>query len=430
MKRSLFAKVLILAFLICTVGGLSVSSAAFDSAVCRGISVEYTTPAIPGLDPATFGYADMRAMWTALPEEQKAYIRAAIGQSFMNPELLFHETSAASLEEVWRPSDFAGELVAGLDHLTYLVEFERPRDTYERDVLGLSTESDGPVRLRGWYIQGPGLPGPGRSRKRALLIQWPGRSAELTANAPNHLVHYVYAGFDVLVLDMRGHGVSEGQCSYDDVMMAEDTFEVLRQLETGHGLKTIGPDGVTREGGAAIGLLPDTAENTPVVLWGFSQGTLICSWALTKHILEDAYKGFNIKGYVSIAGDDVVATAVDPTLLYFVGYYSAEIGFEGALGEPSLVYSHMDKWPAYFQAKGLTDDCFAPEACILGYNKAPGLKQINLVPTGHTMDGYERYAESRALKFAQVAALSRNVFFRNIAQTTLEDEVCKALELP
>jgi pimeloyl-ACP methyl ester carboxylesterase len=243
-------------------------------------------------------------------------------------------------------------------------------------------------------------------------------------------MHYVYAGFDVLVLDMRGHGVSEGQCSYDDVMMAEDTFEVLRQLETGQGLRTIGPDEVTREGGAAIGLLPDTAENTPVVLWGSSQGTLISSWAMTKNAIEDAYENFNIKGYVSIAGDDVISTVVDPTLFYFVGYYSTEIGFEGAIGEPSLIYNHMDKWPAYYQAKGLTDDVFPPEACILGYNRSLGLKQINLVPTGHTLDEYERYAESRALKFAQVAALRRNGLFRNIAQTTIEDEVCKALELP
>jgi pimeloyl-ACP methyl ester carboxylesterase len=412
----------------CSVARLARSTVALGSMSCRGIEVGFTTPALPDLDPATFGYADMRDMWNELPDTQKSHIRAAISDSSLNPELLFHETGASSLEEVMRPSDFPDEPIASLDDRTYLVVFDRPRDTYETDVLGLTTASDGPVKLRGWYIQGPGLRGV--ANKRALLMMWPGRGGELTNEAPNHLIHHVYAGFDILALDQRGHGVSEGKSSFDSVAMAEDTFEVLRQLETGDGLRTIGPDGMAREGNAAIGLLPETAESTPVVLWGASQGTLICSWALTKHATEDAYKDFSIKGYVSVAGDDIVATAADPTLFFFIGYYSTEIGFEGAVGEPSLVYRHMDEWPAYFQAKGLTDHYFPPEACVVGYNKARGLKQMILVPTGHGTEGYSRYIGSRALKFAVVAALRRKVWFRNVDHTTIEDEVCKALWLP
>ncbi|MGB2782557.1 MAG: hypothetical protein WBC45_01255, partial [Atribacterota bacterium] len=85
------------------------------------------------------------------------------------------------LADIRRPAFFGqsayNENIAKVDDKTYIVEFTVPRDTYERLHLKIYT----PIKLRGWFIKGEGIPNNIGNRTHAIAIIIGGRSIETTA---------------------------------------------------------------------------------------------------------------------------------------------------------------------------------------------------------------------------------------------------------
>lgn len=455
--------------------------------ICKSEEVEFTTPAFPDLagNVANVTNQVLIDMWHSLPPGDQAGIRYLFNPfdgplKIFHPEWRFDSTSVGSLEEVRRPSFFEGESIRYLEQHTYLVELDRPRDHYEelmiashpesypaceyvrdsqtgnviRDPLtgepllkeGAVTWNDIPqtVKLRGWYIRGSGLVGQDDGhgtddRKHTLVIFWLGRGDELTDTISPDLpptreliFHFVDQGFDVLALDERGTGVSTGYSSFDDEMMADDTFAVLKQLQTGAGLTTIGPDGIARHGDEAVGLLPDLAENTRLLMWGHSQGTVIGSWVMAKHATDPEYRGFDLKGFISSGGFDIFPATAFAPFIWGIGYFQAEHQVTFMAPDPSFVFESMESWPGYCALRGFADPYNPVESGVIAYNKVRGYKGIYALPVGHGVyrdPVFFAYTTNLQLSFAQKVALREKDKWNNKKQTTVKEEVCRGFQL-
>lgn len=303
-----------------------------------------------------FTNSKIKEKWSELsakdPEAAKKVIKEAIAQvnaQFRNtgtvdPRGKIDPHGDVNLADIRRPAFFGqspyNEEIAKVDSQTYIVEYTVPRDPYEQLHLKQTT----PIKLRGWFIKGEGLPNGTGQKTRALVILIAGRFVELTAIQhpddplyvynwatkqyesvpyPNKNAHtemwdarqwrqYLYAfnkaGFDVLSLDKRGHGITGGLTSCDNGEMAEDQFRILDQMESGNGLRILSPDGQLLVGNRSAGLLlaEVPAKKVPVVIGGSSQASMITSWAMQKNFVGfTAYnkpgeeytppKGYNIK---------------------------------------------------------------------------------------------------------------------------------------
>jgi hypothetical protein len=99
------------------------------------------------------------------------------------------------------------------------------------------------------------------------------------------LYDFNQAGFDVLIVDKRGHGISGGVNNYDTSETAEDVFRMIDQLESGEGLTVLAPNGQLLQGKQIAGLLlrGNRAKQVPVVIGGLSRGSQATCWALLKN---------------------------------------------------------------------------------------------------------------------------------------------------
>jgi hypothetical protein len=279
------------------------------------------------------------------------------------------------LRSIRRPGYFAApaynEPIARAENRTHTVEFTVPRDSYER----LHLQKQGTIKLRGWYLEGAGVGG--GPRRRALVILNNGGGSELTAiddprsspvrtdaagrsvlnPQPDGLSEQFGmrhwrgfagvlndAGFDVLVTDRRGNGISGGVAGFNTAEQARDMFRELDQMETGDGLRLLTPSGAMLAGHDAAGRLMAglRATEIPVVLAGYSRGSYAVAWAMHKNFVEDCDRDVpdgacgpalgrpNIKGAIlygpnsaglgyRVAGHDMVEAAL--RLEYNTTYY-------------------------------------------------------------------------------------------------------------
>lgn len=363
------------------------------------------------------------------------------------------------LHQIRRPSYFSrqpfAEAIAAADGRTWIVDFEAPAELHERIHMNRSN----PVRLRGWYMEGRGIDDGRGGRTRALVVLTGGRSIETTATqdpkdaiceydsatkrylyAPypvpgghteiwgmrswrNYLFAMNEAGFDVLTLDKRGHGISGG---YNDSNMGEqarDLFRALDALETGVGLRLLSPDGVLLEGDQAKGrlLAGQTARQIPVVLGGSSQGAIVTAWGMHFNFVEDpefdsAQPGrrpplrYNVKGAMVLA-----------SFAAGVGFRSAEAGlveaacrveFNVQAMPSSEILANIQSWPAVFVGRGLWDFGESLEGAFETYRRAKGLKDIVVVrgPHGENEWGEDniRIMHERMVKFSKAAVLGQS----------------------
>jgi hypothetical protein len=226
---------------------------------------------------------------------------------------------AVDLREIRRPAFFAkapyAETIARADASTYIVEFTVPRDTFERIDLKMTD----PVKLRGWYIEGRGVDDGKGGITRALVVMAPGGGGQLTAiqhpdekpyridpatgravdiRFPNATTETMgqrwwrenldalnQAGFDVLAYDRRGEGISGGFSDTNTLEQGEDVFRVLAQFDTGEGMRLLAPDGRVLAGDEAAGRLLGGMKSTriPILLGGYSRGSMSTAWAMTKN---------------------------------------------------------------------------------------------------------------------------------------------------
>lgn len=362
------------------------------------------------------------------------------------------------LAQIRRPGFFAkapyDERIATADARTAVVEFTVPRDAFERIDLKMTDA----IKLRGWYIEGAGVEDGRGGRMRALVIFAPGGGGQLTAiqhpdekpytidpatgktvdvKFPNattetmgqrwyreNLQALNAAGFDVLAYDRRGEGISGGFSDTNTLEQGEDVFRVLSQLDTGDGLRVLMPGGQLLEGRAAAGRLLAGQKSTqiPMLLAGYSRGSMSTAWAMSKNFSESCSydmpqpvcqpaKGLaNIKGAILLSsfasGAGYVPSSPDlADRNLFLGGMAADHHILFYPNSAPLAGMHL--WPAAFFGKGLWDRAETLEGTIAAYDRIPGAREIVTARGPHSIETWpesdRRYLRERMVAFAKVA---------------------------
>lgn len=381
------------------------------------------------------------------------------------------------LADIRRPAFFGQapyhEAIASVDDNTSIVEFTVPRDTYER----LHLKEHTPIKLRGWFIEGEGIKDKAGERTHALAILIGGRSIETTAlQHPDDPLYsydeatqeykgipypneqgktekwglrqwrqYLYAlnqaGFDVLTVDKRGHGISGGLNDTDTAEQAEDIFRMLDQLESGNGLRIFTSTGelLTEKQAAGRLLRGQTAKSVPVVIGGPSQGSMVTVWAMQKNFAEfcpyhvpdpkctsPTQYGYNIKGAVALADFAAGLGYTAPIFALVEGYLRTEANI--LFFPSSETFANIDTWPAVFFGKGLWDSYQSVEGTFEAYKRATGLKEIVVVRGPHSENEFGEqnvtYLIERMVAFTKRAVLGAGV--EKPGPADLKEVVCSS----
>ncbi|VTU26821.1 Alpha/beta hydrolase family protein [Variovorax sp. PBL-H6] len=362
------------------------------------------------------------------------------------------------LSDIRRPAFFAKapyrESIAQAEPRTYTVEFSAPRDTFEHIELKMQDT----IKLRGWYIEGAGVDDGKGGRLRALVIMANGGGGQMTAiqhpdekayridavtgltiaiafpNATTETMGQRWwrenlqalnaAGFDVLAYDRRGEGISGGFSDTNTLEQGEDVFRVLEQLESGRGLRMLTPSRQLLEGSAAGGrlLAGMNARQIPILLGGYSRGSMSTAWAITKNFVESCSYDMPVvtcappKGYTNIKGAILLASFASgagyvpaaPDLAdrnLFLGGMAAEHHI--AFYPNSATLAGMARWPAAFFGKGLWDRAESLEGTVAAYDRIRGLKEIVVARGPHSIETWDpddlRYLQERMVAFAKAA---------------------------
>jgi pimeloyl-ACP methyl ester carboxylesterase len=331
------------------------------------------------------------------------------------------------LGDIRRPKFFGQtpyfEEIAKAEKDTYTVEFTVPTGYYERSQLKLST----PIKLRGWFIKGKGVPDAQGKKFHAVFIYFEGGGAQFTAihhpgapvyiwdirakqykgvSYPNKdyqseqcakrevrqsLYNFNQAGFDVLIVDKRGHGISGGVNAYDTTEVAEDVFRMLDQLESGKGLSVLTPTGQLLQEKEIAGLLLRgvSAKQVPVIIGGASRGAQVTCMAMLKNFIgwtafnepEQKFspaKKYNFKAAI-LLGESTGGlgySTQDPDLSMY--QEAARRVEKNSMNElTSEVLDTIDQWPvAVFFGNGLWDNWYSSRGTYEGYRRAKGLKEL------------------------------------------------------
>lgn len=362
------------------------------------------------------------------------------------------------LSAIRRPGFFARapftEPIAAAEKRTTTVEFTVPAERFD-----VEHGHPAAVKLRGWYLAGKGVADRRGERRRSLVILIGGRTIETTttqdpkdplyvrtgdgrwANADypqkgslteswggpawrSYLRSLNEAGFDVLTFDKRGHGISGGRTPDNTFQQGLDMLRAVDALRSGRGLRTLGPDGVTRTGTAAARAVvpPREQARMPILLGGSSQGSYTTQWAMhanTRRWCEvDRPRGGpchkpwgipNIKGAILLAA-----------LPGFPRSEPDQIALEGARRErlglvrypSSEPLAGIGSWPAVFFGKGLTDDVAGPLGTFDAYRRArPAGRELLFVRGPHSElawgDRATRLVQRRMVAFATRAVTGR-----------------------
>ena len=209
------------------------------------------------------------------------------------------------------------ESIADVEARTSVIEIEVPREPYETMHMGLSD----PIRLRGWHIAGHGLSDGKGGRTRAVIVLTGGRSIETTAihhpddpaclwsdeadgwlqtSYPDkaarteafgarpwrtYLHAFALAGFDVLTLDKRGHGISGGASDSNTSEQGEDIFRALDALETGKDQNICRTETCRKAQLRLESFSPATRRKACIFVSGASQGCMVSCWAMHKNFI-------------------------------------------------------------------------------------------------------------------------------------------------
>jgi hypothetical protein len=290
--------------------------------------------------------------------------------------------------------------------------------------------------LRGWFIKGNGVPDAQGKRVHALVIWIPGNGEQMCAiqhpdtpysvynvqtkqyePLPNpdknfqvekwgarwhrqNVYEFNHAGFDVLMVDKRGHGISGGVNASNSAEMTEDLFRMLDQLESSEGLTVFTSKGKLLQGKETTGLLLRgvPAKQVPVLIGGQSQGSIITCFAMQKNFVGwtafnepgqnfSPAKKYNIKAAL-LTGDFAggIGYVNDPGFSRAWGVYQeAALRVERyTMRQPtSEILANIDKWPAVFFEHGLWDNYQSPEGSYEAYHRAKGLKELVFLRGSH-----------------------------------------------
>lgn len=364
------------------------------------------------------------------------------------------------LRAIRHPGFFAAapwnEAIATIDSRTSIVEVTVPREPYEIIYMGLRD----PIRLRGWHIVGDGVPDGRGRRTKALAILDSGRNIETTAihhpddmacywdgrlkawlqkSYPNedrrsesggirtwrsYLLAFVNAGFDVLTLDKRGHGISGGASDSNCNEQGEDLFRMLDALETGIGARVLTPDGTLLEERAVAGKLLGGrgAKEIPVVIGGPSQGCMVACWAMHKNFVGSCDfdrpdpvprgpYGYNVKAALLLSpfGAGIGYRSPDDSLIEA----ARRVDFNVQMFTSGEILGGIKHWPAIFIGRGLWDFSESLEGTLDCIRRATGPRMIVTVrgPHGEGEWGESniRFVQEQMTRFATAAIYGRSV---------------------
>lgn len=337
---------------------------------------------------------------------------------------------AVDLTQVRRPGWFGkapyNEPIATAEDRTYTVEVEVASEPNEHEFLGVPRDKT--WGLRGWYLEGAGVESADGETERALVILVAGRTIETTAmqhpddvlftrNAETgeyesvayptersekwgtpawrgYLLALNEAGFDVLTLDKRGHGISGGLNGSNNALMARDLFTALNAFDSGEGLRLVAPDGQVLAGADAAGVLLGgrPSAEIPLIFAGPSQGAMVVAFAMHDAVVGDC--SFDAAETVCGPKRDVNVKA-GMLLAEFAkgpGYAPARVNREGAFRSDyhiaylptSEIMAHIGEWPATFIGRGLWDVAGGLEGTLDLYNRAAAPKELVVVRAPHS----------------------------------------------
>lgn len=372
------------------------------------------------------------------------------------------EAGDIDLARVRRPAFFAAapwnEAFAALDERTSTVEFTAPPDPYERIHEGMK----GDVRLRGWYIGGDGVDDGAGGKRRALIVMTPGGGGRIAAiTHPDDRLYRIKddgetkinkfpsersggtgqqmwrelartfhaAGFDILLYDRRGVGISTGFNDINTLQQGRDILAMIASLRSGKGLRSLSPGGNEQRGRAAAAALrgADPAPGLPVLLFGNSRGTMASGWAMTmnfdKNCTYDLPKIHctkaagdpNIKGALLMAeftsgpgfvmdkpSEEDEERGLGRDRPYFIGGNAVENNL--VFFPSSAILGGIDKWPAAFFARGLWDYAAALQGTVESYRRVRGPKELVVVRAPHPYEVWPEQERARVrermVKFA------------------------------
>jgi pimeloyl-ACP methyl ester carboxylesterase len=345
------------------------------------------------------------------------------------------------LKAIRRPAFFAvhpyNEPIARLDAAAYIVEFTAPPDPYER----IHRNATEPVKIRGWYIRSEGVDDGKGGRRRALVVMTPGGGGRIAAiTHPDDRLYRVEpdgktrinsvptersgatgqqlwrelattfnaAGFDVLLYDRRGVGISTGYSDTNTLQQGRDLLAMIASLRTGEGLRAMAPSGELWKGRAAAaavrGAPPD--RGLPVLLFGSSRGTMASGWAMTMNFDKDCTYDLptiscgkpigdpSIKGAILFSeftsgpgyvmdqpSEEDESRGLGRDRPLFIAGSAAELNI--VFFPSSAILSGVDKWPAAFFARGLWDYAASLQGTIDSYSRVKGPKELVVVRAPH-----------------------------------------------
>lgn len=374
------------------------------------------------------------------------------------------------LRTVRRPAFFArapySEPIAQVEDRTFTVEFAAPRDPYER----IHEKMSGSVRLRGWYIRGDGVDDGKGGRRRALIVMTTGGGGRIAAishpadrlyrinpdgttsinDFPNETsaatgqdlwrrtaMAFHDAGFDVLLFDRRGVGISDGYSDTNTLQQGRDLLLMVASLRSGEGLRALTPAGARLKGRAAAAALRrgDPDGGLPVLLMGNSRGTMSSGWAMTINFHKDCTYDLpqircapprgdaSIKGALLLAeftsgpgyvmstpsdADERRGLGRDRPL--FIGANQVELNT--VFFPSSAILAGIHTWPAAFFARGLWDYAAALEGTVESYRRVIGPKELVVIRAPHPYEVWpepeQRRVQERMVQFARAIILGKS----------------------
>jgi pimeloyl-ACP methyl ester carboxylesterase len=395
------------------------------------------------------------------------------------------------LRTIRRPAFFGAapyhEAIAKLDPRTYTIEFTAPRDPHER----IHEQMRGSVKLRGWYIRGDGVDDGKGGRRRALILMTPGGGGRIAAitHPSDELYHFEPggktrinrfpsersgssgqhlwrnlatffndAGFDVLLHDRRGVGISSGYSDTNTLQQGRDLLVMIAALRTGRGLRVMTPEGTIHAGHDAARVVRGESPETglPVLLLGSSRGTMATGWAMTMNFHKDCtydlpqiecrepVRDESIKGAMLIAeftsgpgyvmrnpsGEDE-GRGLGRDRPLFIGGSAVELNV--VFFPSSAILAGMHKWPAAFFARGLWDYAAALEGTVDSYSRVQGPKDIVVVRAPHPYETWpepeRRRMQERMLAFAHAVLQSKSHVEGATKWTNMKELVATSLDV-
>ena len=423
-----------------------------------------------------FSDARMREQWAACKQEKACFERVSKAIKARQPPNREYDTRnerhiyligkvaegpEIDLKAVRRPAFFGAdpwkESIAQVDSRTWIVEFTAPREPYER----IHKKMTDPIKLRGWYMRGDGVDDGKGGKRRALVVMSGGGGTRTTAitdprdrlyridaSGKTHYIPvpsetsgasgqhhwrdkaalFVKAGFDVLLFDRRGVGISGGFSDTNTHQQGRDILAIVAALRSGEGMRAMSPAGETLKGeAAAVAVRGGRDDAMPVILFGNSRGTMATGWAMTKNFDKDCTLDLpeikcgppvgdrTIKGAILFAEftsgqgyvmdrpsveDEERGLGRDRPL--FIG--GTEVENNLIFFPSSAILAGMDKWPAAFFARGLYDYAASLQGTMDSYSRVKGPKELVVVRGPHPFESWppseRQRTQERAVAFA------------------------------